>query len=79
MLDKRKESRGREGWGVCVRLSEHMRAMAGIVACSTGREVYGGVCAWSIIRNSFGYAVISAVLKRECLLVCCSQKVAKTE
>ena len=33
----------------------------------------------SIIRNTFGYAVISAVLKRKRLLICNSRKVAKTE
>ena len=33
----------------------------------------------SIIRNTFGYAVISAVLKRKRLLICNSRKMAKTE
>ena len=39
-----------------------------------------GVCVLrAIMRNFFGYAVISAVLKRKRLLICNSQKVAKTE
>ena len=33
----------------------------------------------SIIRNSFGYIAISIVLKRKRLLICNSQKMAKTE
>ena len=38
----------------------------------------GGVLR-AIMRNFFGYAVISAVLKRKRLLICNSRKVAKTE
>ena len=38
-----------------------------------------GVCARSIILNSFGYIAISIVLKRKRLLICNSQKMAKTE
>ena len=49
-----------------------MRAMAGIAAwcaggvCERGgSECERGVCAWSIIRNSFGYIAISIVLNRK--------------
>ena len=38
----------------------------------------GGVLR-AIMRNFFGYAVISAVLKRKRLLICNSRKMAKTE
>ena len=33
----------------------------------------------AIMRNFFGYAVISAVLKRKRLLICHSRKMAKTD
>ena len=39
----------------------------------------GGRVLRAIMRNFFGYAVISAVLKRKRLLICNSRKVAKTE
>ena len=48
---------------------------AGIGANASG----GGRVLRAIMRNFFGYAVISAVLKRECFLICNSRKVAKTE
>ena len=48
---------------------------AGIGACASGV----GCVLQSIIRNTFGYAVISAVLKRKRLLICNSRKMAKTD
>ena len=65
------KKRGVKGWGVCERGRYGGRWR--------GECEQGGRVLRAIMRNFFGYAVISAVLKRKRLLICYSRKVAKTD